>query len=256
MNGSDQTTATRPQSTEALETLKSELTALKEQVRLLGELQNETRSFMIFLHMRLREAVEREEVAEDRIQSLERAEEARAGGKSLVLEMANLEDRIAYLQRALDIARDLGKFTRLSSTAEIRPWDVKWIYETMDDIDIYMNQLLLDHDNVDHFEPPKFDDRADLAALVRTILGLSAEDRVSTEKVRIQLSKLGLQSVVRALTAAALCGWVFEAELPGMSLTDSVLLDEYRAHLRTRGALSLFHSCLPSVLACLHSSVL
>ncbi|RHZ51805.1 uncharacterized protein CDV56_106246 [Aspergillus thermomutatus] len=213
-NGSDQTTATNPWTAGALETLKSELAALKEQVRVLGELQNETRSFMVFLHMRLGEAVERDEVAKARIHSLERAERARADGKSLVLEVANLEDRIAYLQRKVDKARELGKFTQLSSTGVIRPWSLRWVDKTMDDIDFYMEQLLLDHDNIDHFEPPNLDDGADLAALVRTILGLTPQERLSTEKVRIQLSKLSLQSVVRALTAATLCEWVFEAELP------------------------------------------
>ncbi|GFF36560.1 hypothetical protein IFM46972_04927 [Aspergillus udagawae] len=213
-NGSDQTTTTNLRTTEVLETLKSELTALQEQVRVLGELQNDTRSFIFFLHMRLREAVERDEVAQARIHSLERAEGARADGKSLVLEMANLEDRIVYLQRKLDRASDLGRFTQLSSTGEIRPWNRKWIDETMDDIDFYMKQLLLDHDNIDHFEAPNLDKDADLTALIRTIFGLTPQERVSTEKLRIQLSKLSLQSVVRALTAATLCSWVFQAELP------------------------------------------
>ncbi|GFG09689.1 hypothetical protein IFM5058_04551 [Aspergillus udagawae] len=213
-NGGDRTTATNPRTTEVLETLKSELAALQEQVRVLGELQNDTRSFIVFLHMRLREAVERDEVAQARIHSLERAEGARANGKSLVSEMANLGDRIAYLQRKLDIARDVGRFTQLSSTGEIRPWNRKWIDETMDDIDFYMKQLLLDHDNIDHFEAPNLDKDADLTGLIRIILGLTPQERVSTEKMRIQLSKLSLQSVVRALTAATLCRWVFHAELP------------------------------------------
>jgi hypothetical protein len=242
-NRSDQTTATNNRTTEVLESLKSELATLQEQVRVLGELQNDTRSFIAFLHMHLREAVERDEVAQARIHSLERAEGARADG--LVSEMTILEDRIAYLQRKLYKAQDLERFTQLSATGEIRPWNPRWVDETMKDIDFYMKQLLLDHDNIDHFEAPNLDNDADLTALVRTILGLNPQERVSTEKVRIQLSRLSLQSVVRALTAAALCGWVFQAELPGMSLTDSVLLDEYRDHLRTRGALSYFSSCLP-----------
>lgn len=237
-NGSDQTTATDHRTTEVLESLKSELAALQEQVRVLGELQNDTRSFIAFLHMRLREAVERDEVAQARIHSLEQAERARADGKSLVSEMAILGDKIAYLQRRLYTAQDLRRFTQLSATGEIRPWNLTWINETMVNIDYYMKQLLLDHDNIDHFEAPNLDNDVDLTALIRTILGLNPQERVS-EKVQIQLPRLSLQSVVRALTAAALCGWVFQAELPGMSLTDSVLLDEYRGHLRTRGELSL-----------------
>jgi hypothetical protein len=228
-----------------LESLKSELAALQEQVQVLGELQNDTRSFIAFLHMRLREAVERDEVAQARIHSLEQAEGARADGKSLVSEMTILEDRIAHLQRKLYKAQDLGRFTKLSATGEIRLWDLKWVDETMAAIDFYMKQLLLDHDNVDHFEAPNLDNDADLTGLIRTVLGLNPQERVSTEKVRIQLSRLSLQSVVRALTAAALCQWVFQAELPGMSLTDSVLLDEYRCHLRTRGALSFIHPQIP-----------
>jgi hypothetical protein len=231
-NRSDQTTATNNRTTEVLESLKSELATLQEQVRVLGELQNDTRSFIAFLHMHLREAVERDEVAQARINSLERAEGARADG--LVSEMAILEGRIAYLQKKWDKARDLEKFTKLSATGEIRPWDLKWVDEKMAAIDFYMKQLLLDHDNVDHFEAPNLDNDADLTGLIRTVLGLNPQERVSTEKVRIQLSRLSLQSVVRALTAAAVCQWVFQAELPGMSLTDSVLLDEYRDHLITR----------------------
>jgi hypothetical protein len=247
-NRSDQTTATNNRTTEVLESLKSELATLQEQVRVLGELQNDTRSFIAFLHMHLREAVERDEVAQARINSLERAEGARADG--LVSEMAILEGRIAYLQKKWDKARDLERFTKLSATGEIRPWDLKWVDEKMAAIDFYMKQLLLDHDNVDHFEAPNLDNDADLTGLIRTVLGLNPQERVSTEKVRIQLSRLSLQSVVRALTAAAVCQWVFQAELPGMSLSDSVLLDEYRDHLITRGALSfiLFH-VFPSILA-------
>ncbi|EAW21201.1 uncharacterized protein NFIA_063620 [Aspergillus fischeri NRRL 181] len=213
-NGSDQTTATNHRTAEVLEPLKSELAALQEQVRVLGDLQDDTRSFIVFLHMRLREAVQRDEVAQARIHSLERAEGARTDGKSLVSEMANLEDRIAYLQRKLDVARDLGRFTQLSATGEIRPWNLKWVDETMDDIDFYMKQLLLDHDNIDHFEAPNIDNDVDLTGFMRTTLGLNPQERVSTKKVRTQLSRLSLQSVVRALTAAALCGWVFQAELP------------------------------------------
>ncbi|GFF88428.1 hypothetical protein IFM60648_08386 [Aspergillus lentulus] len=212
-NGSDQTTATDHRTTEVLESLKSELAALQEQVRVLGELQNDTRSFIAFLHMRLREAVERDEVAQARIHSLEQAERARADGKSLVSEMAILGDKIAYLQRRLYTAQDLRRFTQLSATGEIRPWNLTWINETMVNIDYYMKQLLLDHDNIDHFEAPNLDNDVDLTALIRTILGLNPQERVS-EKVQIQLSRLSLQSVVRALTAAALCGWVFQAELP------------------------------------------
>jgi hypothetical protein len=238
-NINDEVMTPNPLSTSELESLKKELEVLKKQVQLMSKLQKESHSHIVFLHSRLRQAEDRHKDYEARTSRLESAEAARADHISLYKQLEDQESTIVILQKKLDKARDLGKFTRLSLANEIRPWKSENIRQTMSSIGYLMKQLLFGHDNIDHFDPPNIDNHEHLATLVRKSLGMTSRGQVAADTIPAKLSEFSLQAVVRALTAAALCEWVFEADLHGTILTESMLLDEYRAHIRTRGSYSL-----------------
>ncbi|KAI9933209.1 hypothetical protein MW887_007681 [Aspergillus wentii] len=180
-----------------------ELEALKKQVQQMSKLQSESDLRIEFLSSRLRLADDRHREDQARLDCVKRTEMA-GGGPDDRLEAQ--EKKIAILQERLIKARDLGRFTRLTSPEEIRSWKPQQIRETMDSVGYWMKQLLFGHKNIHVFDPRNINIDEGLAAL----------------------------AIIRALTAAAICEWVFEEDLHESVITGSILLDEYRAHLRTR----------------------
>lgn len=214
-----------------LEDLKTKFEALQKQIQLMNELQRENNSRIGFLNSHLREAEDHCRDCEIEIRQLKN-ENARP------VHNTQLEDQsatIALLQKKLDKARKISRFTQLSQDDEIRPWKVEDIRQRMNWIGSLMKQLLFGHDNIYDFDPPDIENDDQLATLVRKCFGMTSQIQVTADTIPVRLSDLSLQAVVRALTAAALCEWVFETDLHETTLTNSILLDEYRSHILTIG---------------------
>ncbi|OJJ32936.1 hypothetical protein ASPWEDRAFT_174367 [Aspergillus wentii DTO 134E9] len=152
-----------------------ELEALKKQVQQMSKLQSESDLRIEFLSSRLRLADDRHREDQARLDCVKRTEMA-GGGPDDRLEAQ--EKKIAILQERLIKARDLGRFTRLTSPEEIRSWKPQQIRETMDSVGYWMKQLLFGHKNIHVFDPRNINIDEGLAAL----------------------------AIIRALTAAAIYG--------------------------------------------------
>ena len=219
-----------------LENLRTEFEALKERVELMNDIH---RSLTVSLYSSLLQAEGRHREDETRINCLKNTDNS--------LPYRQLEyqaKKIATLQEKLDKARHLRRFTQLASTEEIRSWTGENVRQEMSSMGYLAKQLLYGHDNVDNFDPPDIDNYKDLRTLVQKGLGVSSQAQLSADTVLGLLASFSLQAIVRCLTFAAICEWVLEADIHGMIFTESVLLEEYKAHLRMRGW-SILSICMP-----------
>jgi hypothetical protein len=213
-----------------LETLRAELEALKKHVELMNQLQAETRSLTVFLYSSLRKVEDRHREDEARINYLKKTDNT-----LLHQQLENQAIKIATLQEKLNKTRDIGRFTRLSPTEEIRPWKEESIRQAMSSMGYLAKQLLYGHDDIINFNPPNIDNNEDLLTLVQKSLGLNSRTSITADTALGWLADFSLQAIVRSLTSAALCEWVFEADIHRTIFTESVLLEEYKDHLRIRG---------------------
>jgi hypothetical protein len=224
--------------------IQSHISFLRDQVQQLTAIQRENHTHITFLHTCLRNAEEQQQDLESHIDYLSHTESPRNDQSSMARQLEDQRAQIVHLQKKLERNRYLGSFTSLRCTDDIQTWTIENVQETMHSIAFQTKQLLFGHEDNENFHPPTLDGNESLISLIKRALALKKDSEISMDTISIHLSTFSLQAVIRALTVAALCEWAFEADLLGSVLLSSMLLNEYRNHVRTRGKFEFLLSCL------------
>jgi hypothetical protein len=131
----------------------------------------------------------------------------------------------------------LRAFSTLSS-AEVVPLDISRVREEMADIGEWIQQTLFEAEDHEIELLPRLPESGDLRTLVCRTFGLDETHTDDSIRNRIDVSGLSVQDVIRALTASALCQWVFESDLQVFPTLPCALLEQHRSHLATQGILA------------------
>ena len=148
------------------------------------------------------------------------------------------EIEIKELRKCLD-RKERYRGTLQLSTDDVVPLDRKQICVEMIQIKRAVKNLLDDHEFPEGFELPKVILEQDLRDLFRRSFALDPSKANALPDLRGPSRLLALQAVMRSLTAAAICEWVFEADLPSISNPPDALLEQYRLQLAVQGSLFL-----------------
>jgi hypothetical protein len=238
-NANDEATASSDDLTGTFESLRDRLKASKKEVQLLREQQDENYTRISFLSSRLCEAEERNNNYQEELKSLRRANLKLVENVSLYnqLELQITENQ--KLQRKWEANNERYRFTMFTSSDPILRDKSQRIRDNMSNINnILVNQLLFDHEDIDTPSPVSLESNEHLVPLVQRVLRIDSQVQVTTDTISTHFSSLSLQAVVRTLTAAAVCLWVFEDDFFGAILKSSMLLDEYKNHITTIGTSS------------------
>ena len=250
-NANGETVTSSDGLTDTFESLRDRLEASKKEVQLLREQQDENYTRISFLSSRLCEAEQRNSNYQDELKSLRRANLKLVEDVSLYnqLELQITENQ--KLQRKWEANNERYRFTMFTSSDPILRDKSQTIRDSMSNINnILVNQLLFDHEDIDTPSPVSLESNEHLVPLVQRVLRMDSRVPVTADTMSTHFSSLSLQAVVRTLTAAAVCLWVFEDDFFGPILKSSMLLDEYKNHIKTIGTSSplLFLAPCSSVL--------
>ncbi|OJJ45228.1 hypothetical protein ASPZODRAFT_2109457 [Penicilliopsis zonata CBS 506.65] len=184
-----------------------ELGELKKQVARLHRAQHESHAQIAFLHNRLRQSDKRRLKLKDQVSALDSIERFSREKGGLRAQLEQQLKRNSSLQDKVERNERLGRFTSLASTDVVRNWGD--------------TQLLVGWEDVQTVPQPVITD--DIRALLQRSLGRE-----------IDLRELSLQALVRMLTMAAVCAWVFESDILSERFPGSLVLDAYREQIQTR----------------------
>ncbi|KAF9887625.1 hypothetical protein FE257_009718 [Aspergillus nanangensis] len=142
--------------------------------------------------------------------------------------IASLEDSLAYTRNTVSFFEVPFPYASLPTEGSIR----KRLNELHHEIGKLVKPF---PDSLKVCIPKVNSTDRDLASLLDRSLGLCRSERAPPEPSAAGLEVLGLEAIISALTAAALCEWVFEKD--GRSSPDdaSFLLDKYRYHVSLIG---------------------
>ncbi|EFW19490.1 conserved hypothetical protein [Coccidioides posadasii str. Silveira] len=143
------------------------------------------------------------------------------------------EERILALERALQQTRISASFAGLRARSDYSPRE-STVEELMQEIEGEMRQILFAFDACPKMHLINLKDRGESRTLLARSLDVDCSQMGSPGKLTVDLQYLGLRTIVHAITAAALCDWVFGHDFEHPPL----LLDMYRRHLLLMGTQS------------------
>lgn len=163
-----------------------------------------------------------------------RREQSRAGEASIRSTLIDQAKQIAQLEQSLADRKWLRTFSTLSSTDSV-PLDVRDIRADIDVLGHHIKQILAKYEDRVVCSTTSFYKEDDLRSLICRAFGQDILQPAELIGQTINLSTFSLQAVIRSLTAAALCEWVFECSLQEICAKPCALLREYRLHLARQG---------------------
>ncbi|GAM33781.1 hypothetical protein TCE0_013r00931 [Talaromyces pinophilus] len=144
------------------------------------------------------------------------------------------ERQIEALRHSLSERQQNAEFTKLSADEHHVP--------KQDDIEnaIYSihhetKKILLSYDDNFTAGTPDLANEDDLRSLFMRTLGITLSSPVNSESLEAILGKNGLQAIICALFASALCDWVFAKDFESTIAKSSMLLNMYREHISSLG---------------------
>ncbi|KAE8149927.1 hypothetical protein BDV25DRAFT_140310 [Aspergillus avenaceus] len=140
------------------------------------------------------------------------------------------EREIRWLKASLEQAKRDLKFSRLSRHHNLRP-EKSFIENQMSLIDHKSKKTLCTYNDYYTLRMPDFDDHPDLRALLYRSFGFAPNHSVDQQDLHAYLARVGLQAVLCAVTAAAVCDWVFASDFESTISGRSLMLDIYRQHI-------------------------
>ncbi|KAF7591318.1 hypothetical protein BBP40_001694 [Aspergillus hancockii] len=149
------------------------------------------------------------------------------------------EKEIRWLKSLLEKTKRDARFARLTLGDHHRP-EKSLIEDHMKLIDYKSKKVFFTYDDNHALRAPHLEDHDDLKALLCRNFGLTPDESVNLQDLELFLTRVGLQAVVCAAIAAAICDWVFASDFESTTFGDSLMLDIYRQHIsRTDEGLAL-----------------
>lgn len=144
------------------------------------------------------------------------------------------ERQIEALRHSLSERQQNAQFSRLSNNEHHAPKQED-IENTMYSIHHETKKILLSYDDNYTARTPDLDHEDVLLKLSRRTLGISPSSPVNSETLQAILRKNGLQAIICALSASALCEWVFATDFESTIARSSTLLNMYRQYISSIG---------------------
>ncbi len=173
----------------------------------------------------------------------------RADNRSVAREMQDQQKRIFELEECLNDKKWIRAFSGLSSINP-KKLDARSVQTDMDLIKSSIEQILCENEDHEAHIPPNIRLQDDLKSLLHRIVGLDLSEPYRQLRQSINSTGLSFQALIRALTASALCEWIFEPRLQGITLEPCTLLKEYRKRLAKLGILALEYVLTLLLLTC------
>ena len=156
------------------------------------------------------------------------AEGVKRGARGMTETIKCQAQRINSLEQLLEDAEAARKFVLLADEAVYVPKQSA-VETQMREISSRMRKLLNQYEDDYTLQLPKgLEQNPDFKALMSRCLPPGFVGRRSFRDLPIDLTALGLEVMVWALTAAALCEWVFASDFEYTASQPSILLDMYR----------------------------
>ncbi|KAL3713590.1 hypothetical protein TMatcc_002293 [Talaromyces marneffei ATCC 18224] len=145
------------------------------------------------------------------------------------------ERQIEALRHSLSERQQNAGFSRLSADEHHVPKQDD-VENVMHSIHHETKRILLSYDDNFTARTPDLDHEEDLRSLFWRVLGTNPSSPVSSETLKAILGKNGLQAIICALFASALCEWVFATDFESTIARSSMLLNMYRQHISSIAA--------------------
>jgi hypothetical protein len=173
----------------------------------------------------------------------------RADDGSKAREVQDQQKRISELEDRLNDKKWIGAFSSLSSINP-KKLDARSVQADMDLIKSSIEQIMCEDEDHEAHIPPNIGCLDDLKSLLYRIVHLDLSEPYNQLRQSINSTGLSFQALIRALTASALCEWVFEPRLQGITLEPCTLLKEYRKRLAKIGIPALAYVLTLFLLTC------
>jgi hypothetical protein len=144
------------------------------------------------------------------------------------------ERQIEALRHSLSERQQNAEFSRLSADEHHVPKQDD-IQNAMHSIHHETKKILLSYDDNFTVRTPNLDHEDDLRSLFGRTLGIDVSSSVSYDTLKVILGNNGLQAIICAFFAAALCEWVFATDFESTIARSSMLLNMYRQHISSIG---------------------
>lgn len=226
-----------------VEHLQRELSLSKERCgslqTQLEDMQRQHEAATRFLYNQLSQAQKNCKDLQRQVACLEYAypELSRADDTSIIKTLNDKQKQIGELEECLKDRSWLRTFSTLSSTDPMR-LDTRNVQAEMAFIGSRIKQILSEYEDHEVRITPNLEGQDDLKSLFCRSFGLNLSEPIDLISQGINSSTLSFQAVIRALTASALCEWVFESDLQEISVKPCALLEKYRLHLAKQGTWS------------------
>jgi hypothetical protein len=172
---------------------------------------------------------------EEEIRILREAQTERDRNSGMGFE-ATIEQKNRYIREKISELNDrriLGRFTKFSLNSQATYGETS-IATAFNDIYVESRNIVY-HSNRQKpslISITSLGEETDLRFLLRKVLGA---DSLSTEEIKLLLSKLSSQEIVRLVAMSALREWVFEADFPQLAEPSSELFERYRESIGKLG---------------------
>lgn len=144
------------------------------------------------------------------------------------------ERKIEALRHSLNERQRNAEFSRLPADEHHVPKQDD-IQNAMHSIHHEIKKILLSYDDNFTVTTPDLDHEDDLRTLFGRTVSNDVFSSVSYDTLKVILENNGLQAVICALFAAALCEWVFATGFESTVARPSMLLNMYRQHISSIG---------------------
>lgn len=149
---------------------------------------------------------------------------------------ATIEEKNRYIRKTINELNDrriLGRFTKFSLNSQATCGETS-IATAFNDIYVESRNIVYqcNRQRPSLISITSLGEETDLNFLLRKVLGA---DSLSTEEIKLLLSKLSSQEIVRLVTMSALREWVFEANFPQFAEPSSELFEQYRESIGKLG---------------------
>lgn len=218
-----------------IEGLKLEVKHLKEELARLRRdrrhLDSQMHTMNLTLETALRECQQRCEQYNEDVKCLKYTlSEKNPAEKTLLYQ----EREIETLKRSLREMKQNTGFSRLPAGEHYVPKE-DYVKEVMLNIHYETKKILFSYEDNFTVRMPDLDDEYDLRSLFRRTLGINPSSPIRPETLSTILERNGLQAIICALAAAALCEWVFESDFESTIAQPSMFLNMYRQHISSIG---------------------
>lgn len=144
------------------------------------------------------------------------------------------ERQIITLRNSMSERRQNAEFFQLSADQHYVPKQDE-IHNAMYAIHHETKRILVSYDDNSTVRTPDLDHEDDLRSLLERTLGTDSSSALRPDTLKAVLERNGLQAVICALVAAALCEWVFATDFESTVAQPSKLLNMYRQHISSIG---------------------